>query len=120
VFFREALKSGGTLIAIDSRTNQTIGSSRFYGYDKEKSEIETGWTFLSRSHWYDTYNREMKQLMLRHAFRFVNSVILLVGPENLRSKRAVEKIGGVHVGSKPDAGGRDSFVYQITASSYKE
>ena len=61
----------------------------------------------------------MKQLMLRHAFKFVNNVIFLVGPQNLRSQRAVEKIGGVRVGSKCDADGRDSFVYQITASTFE-
>jgi len=92
-------------------------SSRFNGYDQEKSEIEIGWTFLARSHWGGIYSREMKQLMLRHAFKFVNSVIFLVGPQNLRSQRALEKIGAVHVGSRPDASGRDSFVYQITAST---
>ena len=116
-FFREALDSGGALIAVDSKDCQVIGSSRFHGYDKEKGEIEIGWTFLARSHWGGTYNREMKELMLRHAFKFVNSVIFLVGPQNLRSQKAVEKIGAVRVGLRPDASGRDSFVYQITASS---
>jgi len=117
-FFREALESGGALIAIDSKNGQVIGSSRFHGYDEEKSEIEIGWTFLARSHWGGVYNREMKQLMLRHAFKFVNNVIFLVGPQNLRSQRAVEKIGGVRVGSRRDAGGRDSFAFQITASMF--
>lgn len=117
-FFRESLESAGALIAIDSRNNQIIGSSRYHGYDKEKSEIEIGWTFLARSHWGGIYNREMKQLMLRHAFKFVKNVVFLVGPQNLRSQRAVEKIGGVRVGSRRDAGGRDSFVYQITVSTF--
>jgi N-acetyltransferase len=117
-FFREAMESGGTLIAIDARNGRIIGSSRFHGYDSEKSEIEIGWTFLARSHWGGIFNREMKRLMLRHAFKFVNSVVFLVGPQNLRSQRAVEKIGGVRVGSRCDAGGRDSFVYQITASTF--
>ena len=75
---------------------------------------------MTRSPWGGIYNREMKQLMLRHAFQFVNSVVLLVGPQNLRSQRAVEKIGGVRVGSRRDASGRDSFVYQINASSFDE
>jgi len=70
---------------------------------------------LARSHWGGIYNREMKQLMLRHAFKFVNSVIFLVGPKNLRSQKALEKIGAVRAGSRLDATGRDSFVYQITA-----
>ena len=118
LFFSEALESGGALIAIDSKDSRVIGSSRFHGYDEGKSEIEIGWTFLARSHWGGIYNREMKQLMLQHAFRFVRSVIFLVGPQNLRSRRAVEKIGGVCVGSKRDAGGRESVVYQITASTF--
>jgi N-acetyltransferase len=116
-FFREALASGGALIAIDSKDGRVIGSSRFHGYDEEKSEIEIGWTFLARSHWGGVYNKEMKRLMLRHAFRFVNSVVFLVGPQNMRSQRAMGKIGGVRVGSRQDANGRDSFVYQITAIS---
>jgi N-acetyltransferase len=115
-FFRDALESRGALIANDSKDGQVIGSSRFHGYDAAKSEIEIGWTFLARSHWGGTYNREMKQLMLRHAFKFVTSVVFLVGPQNIRSQKAMEKIGGVRVGSRPDASGRESLVYQITAS----
>jgi len=117
-FFREAMDSGGALIATDSKTGRVIGSSRFHGYDREVSEIEIGWTFLARSHWGGTYNREMKQLMLRHAFQFVQSVVFLVGPQNLRSQKAVEKIGGVRVGSRRDANGRDNVVYRITASAF--
>jgi RimJ/RimL family protein N-acetyltransferase len=119
-FFREALESGGALIAIDSKDRNVIGSSRFHGYDKEKSEIEIGWTFLARSHWGGIYNGEMKQLMLRHAFRFVYSVVFLVGPQNVRSQRAMEKIGGTLVASRRDGSGRESFVYQITASTFAQ
>ncbi len=114
-FFRDALESGGTLIAIDAQTQQVIGSSRFHGYDPEKNEVEIGWTFLARSHWGGTYNREMKRLMLQHAFRFVESVIFLVGPENKRSQRAVVKIGGIRAGSRPDASGLESYIYKITS-----
>jgi RimJ/RimL family protein N-acetyltransferase len=113
-FFREALESGGALIVIDSKSSHVVGSSRYFGYDQEKSEIEIGWTFLARSHWGGIHNKEMKQLMLRHAFRFVKNVVFLVGPQNLRSQRAVEKIGGVRVGSRPDGSGGDCFVFQIT------
>jgi N-acetyltransferase len=118
VFFRDALESGGALIAIDQRNGKVIGSSRFHGYDHERSEIEIGWTFLARDYWGGIYNGEMKHLMLRHAFQFVNSVVFLVGPRNARSQKAMEKIGGVLVGSRPDAAGRDSLVYQITASNF--
>jgi len=116
-FFREAMESGGALIAMDAKDGRVIGSSRYFGYDQEKSEIEIGWTFLARSHWGGVYNGEMKQLMLRHAFQFVNSVVFLIGPENFRSQKAVEKIGGVRAGSRQDASGRESVVYRITAPS---
>jgi RimJ/RimL family protein N-acetyltransferase len=115
-FFREALHSGGALIAIDPRDGRVIGSSRFHGYDPLKSEVEIGWTFLARSHWGGVYNGEMKQLMLRHAFRFVNRVVFVIGPRNLRSRRAVEKIGAVRAGSRLDGNGRESLVYHVTAS----
>jgi RimJ/RimL family protein N-acetyltransferase len=116
-FFREALESGGALLALDRKDSRAIGSSRFHGYDEGKSEIEIGWTFLARSHWGGIYNREMKRLMLRHAFRFVTSVIFLVGPHNFRSQRAVEKIGGVRAGSRVDGSGRESLVYRIETSA---
>jgi RimJ/RimL family protein N-acetyltransferase len=117
-FLDEALASGGGLIAIDVNSQRIVGSSRFHGYDRERSEVEIGCTFLARSHWGGSYNGEMKRLMLRHAFRFVSCVIFLVGLENIRSQRGVERIGGVRVGTRPDAGGRDSHVYKITASMF--
>lgn len=117
-FFREALDSGGALIAIDRRTGHVVGSSRFHGYDPVRREIEIGWTFLARSRWGGAFNGEMKRLMLRHAFRFVDTVVFLVGPENVRSQRAVEKIGGVRAGTRPNTIGRESILYEITAASF--
>src|SRR5262249_10344667 len=95
VFFREALECGGAFVVVDRETQRIIGSSRFFGYDPQKSEIEIGWTFLARSHWGGVYNREMKQLMLNHAFQFVDNVVFYVGPNNIRSQKAMYKIGGI-------------------------
>lgn len=117
-FFREALESGGALIAIDSKSRESIGSSRFHGYDEAKSEIEIGWTFLAVSRWGGIYNREMKQMMLRHAFGFVDNVIFLVGTQNLRSQRALEKIGASRTGARPDTNGAASYIYRICASQF--
>ena len=98
VFFREALESGGAFVVIDAKTQQIIGSTRFYGYDPEKSEIEIGWTFLARKYWGGRYNQEMKKLMLAHAFKFVESVIFYVGEKNIRSQKATERIGAIRNG----------------------
>jgi RimJ/RimL family protein N-acetyltransferase len=98
IFFSEALESGGAFVIIDKKNQQIIGSTRFYGYDPEKSEIEIGWTFLARKYWGGRYNRELKQLMLDHAFKFVENVIFFVGENNIRSQKATEKIGGIKDG----------------------
>src|SRR5215471_12810778 len=66
-FFDEELESKGTLVAIDRRTQEVIGSSNF----KLKDDgVQIGRTFLARSHWGGAYNREMKRLMLDYAFQF--------------------------------------------------
>jgi RimJ/RimL family protein N-acetyltransferase len=115
IFFDESLHSGGALLATDASTGSVIGSSRYHGFKKEASEVEIGWTFLARSHWGGLYNGEMKRLMLEHAFRFVETVVFLVAPHNLRSQRAVEKIGAVRDGMRSDASGTESYIYRITA-----
>lgn len=94
-FFREALESGGALAVIDRTTQKIIGSSRYFGFDPVRSEIEIGWTFLARAYWGGRYNGELKRLMLDHAFKFVESVVFMIGPTNTRSRKAVERIGGV-------------------------
>jgi N-acetyltransferase len=99
IFFEGALDSGGAFVVIDTKTQQIIGSTRFYGYNPEKSEIEIGWTFLARKFWGGRHNAEMKQLMLAHAFKFVENVVFFVGENNFRSQRATEKIGAVKSGT---------------------
>jgi len=90
-----------------------LQATLFHGYDPERSEVEIGWTFLARSHWGGTYNRELKALMLGHAFRFVRTVVFLVHPCNVRSQRAVEKLGAVRIGERLDASGKRSLAYSI-------
>ena len=119
-FFQDALDSRAALAVIDSKDQRIIGSSRYHGYDEKRGEIEIGWTFLARSHWGGNYNRELKRLMLRHAFRFVSSVLFLVGPDNLRSQRSVEKLGAVRSGSRHDGSGRQSLVYRIEACNWMD
>jgi N-acetyltransferase len=113
-YFAGALASGGGFVVIDRLDGRVIGSTRFFGYDEAASEIEIGWTFLTRDYWGGRYNREMKQLLVDHALRFVKTVVFMVGPTNLRSQRAMEKIGGVRAGTRV-RDGRESVVFEITA-----
>jgi N-acetyltransferase len=98
IYFREALESGGAFAIIDKESGKIIGSTRYNGYAPEKSEIEIGWTFLARNYWGGINNRELKDLMLTHAFKFVESVVFLIGENNIRSQRATERIGATRDG----------------------
>lgn len=118
-FFADAMASGGALIAIDRATGEVAGSSRYFGYSAERREVEIGWSFLARRYWGGRYNGEMKRLMLVHAFPWVDRVLFIVGPENHRSRRAVEKIGGVRDGVTRDVRGRERIVYALTADRYQ-
>ena len=117
--FQESLASGGALVAINSETEEVIGSSRFHAYDERLSQIEIGWTFLARSFWGGEFNGEMKRMMLGHAFKFVESVIFVIGEENIRSQRAMERIGGRRVGTRTDANGRTNFIYRISRLEFE-
>jgi RimJ/RimL family protein N-acetyltransferase len=117
-FFRGAMESGGAFLVLDRHDGRVVGSTRFAGYDEDKSEIEIGWTFLARSHWGGACNREMKRLMLAHAFRFVRRVVFRVGPHNRRSQRALEKIGAVSLGFEPDPRSRQSVLFEITRDAF--
>ncbi len=93
-FFDDAFADQGGLVARDRASGEVIGFSRYSQTRVEPGEVEIGWTFLARAYWGQGHNREMKRLMLTHAFRFVHQVIFRIGEANLRSRRAVEKIGG--------------------------
>lgn len=117
-FFREAIESGGALIVIENQSGKIIGSSRYYGYDEIKSEIEIGWTFLARKYWGGIFNKEMKGLMLKHAFRFIDNVVFKIGQNNFRSQKAVEKLGALLIGKGLDDSERESLIYLLTRRDY--
>jgi RimJ/RimL family protein N-acetyltransferase len=115
-FFAESLACGGALLVTEAASGRVIGSSRYFAYREDEREVEIGWTFLARSHWGGRYNGELKALMLRHAFRFVDSVVFLVGAGNVRSQRALEKIGAVR---DPGSDEEGRVVYRITAMAFQ-
>ena len=117
-FFQDAMASGGAFAILDATTHAIIGSTRFHGYDPSAGEVEIGWTFLARAYWGGVYNRQLKQLMLRHAFGAVDRIVFHVGPQNMRSRRAMEKIGAREAGTHVAADGRVSVVYEIMASQF--
>jgi RimJ/RimL family protein N-acetyltransferase len=118
-FFKGAIDSGGAFLVLDRRDGRVIGSTRYAGYDETASQVEIGWTFLARSCWGGKHNSEMKRLMLEHAFRFVRTVLFKIGIRNVRSRRAVEKLGAVLAETTTNAKGQEIIVYRLEESQYK-
>ena len=115
-WFADALASAGALVAVDQTSGEVIGTSRFVQYAPD--EVEIGWTFLSTSRWGGTWNGEMKRLMLDHAFREVRCVRFTVHAENVRSQRAVRRLGARQVETAPDAHGRgENYVFRLKRES---
>lgn len=116
-FFDEALKSKGTVVIIDVKTSEIIGSSRYYDYSKEDSSVIIGYTFLARKYWGGLYNKDLKKLMINYALQFVKTTYFQVGLNNIRSQQAMLKIGGINTGIQEIAVSyappKKSYIYKI-------
>ena len=108
-YFDGAISSGGAFAIIDRASGAIIGSSRYWNL-QPPLEVEIGWTFLERRFWGGQYNGELKALMIAHALRFVDRVVFVVGENNVRSQKALEKIGARFVGLSERPG---NVVFEI-------
>ncbi len=120
-YFEGAMISRGAMLILD--TNESIiGSSRFYDHQIELDEIKIGYTFFSRSCWGKPFNRSTKQLMVEHAFQYVNNVIFNIGAQNFRSQKAIAKIGAIKIGEEEVAyygeTPKINFVYRIRKADW--
>ncbi len=92
-FFDGALACGGGLAILEHATGQVVGSTRFYDWDASVRSVVIGYTFIVRRLWGTGFNRELKDLLLDHAFRWADSAWFHVSPGNIRSQRALGKLG---------------------------
>jgi len=122
-YFDGAIESKGAFAIIERKSGKIIGSSRYCNLNETTSEVEIGWTFLERAFWGGSYNRELKSLMLNHAFRFVNRVLFVVGENNLRSQKALQKIGAAFLEKaslpNPDGSMTPNFIFAITRQRHQ-
>lgn len=96
-FFTESIESKGALTILDKTTGKIIGSSRYKKIDEISNGVEIGWTFLGKEFWGGKYNKAVKDLMIGHAYNYVDKIIFYVAKENIRSQKAVEKINGQEI-----------------------
>lgn len=111
--FDGGLASGGAFLITDPHSGAVLGTSRYYDYDATQRAVAIGYTFLVRARWGGDSNTELKQLMLAHAFEFADTVWFHVGEQNLRSRRAVEKLGALysHTEHQSPAGAERATVF---------
>ena len=123
-YFEGALQSGGVFLVLEKNSDEVMGSSRYYDLDNDKKSIAIGYTFLARKYWGTTYNKAMKQLMLDHAFMFVDTVIFHIGAKNIRSQKAIEKLGAVKIDeveiNYPGEDERLNFIYEMNKITWTE
>jgi RimJ/RimL family protein N-acetyltransferase len=101
--------------------DEVIGMTRFVKYNERDKTVEIGYTWYIPAVWKKVYNRECKLLMLQYAFEEMglNRVEFRIAHQNVRSQKAVEKIGGVKEGVlrkhgyRPDGAIRDTVIFSI-------
>ena len=135
---RDAIPFTTTLAA----TGQVVGTTRFARFEYHAWEagsryfrgstvpdgVEIGWTWLAHSVQRTRVNTEAKWLMLRYAFEElgVRVVRLNTDRRNVRSRAAIERIGGKLDGvlranrAATDDTVRDSAAYSIIESEWPE
>jgi RimJ/RimL family protein N-acetyltransferase len=76
--------------------NQIIGSTRYLDVQPAHRKLEIGWTWLHPDYWATDVNLECKLLLLTHCFETLQAsrVQLKTDENNLRSRKAIQKIGG--------------------------
>lgn len=119
-FFEGAILSKGAFMVYDTKKNVLIGSSRFYEYDETNNTIAIGYTFLAKEYWGTGHNGALKSIMLNYVFQFVNSVLFYVGSNNIRSQKAVAKLGATKIREQEIAYFSEeqklNFVYELNKS----
>ena len=97
-FFKGALESKGAFLIIDKQSSEVLGSTRFYDFNEEKNSILIGYTFYGTKFWGKNINASVKKMMLDYIFQFVEKVIFHVGKDNIRSIKAMTKLGAENLG----------------------
>jgi len=120
--------SGKTIPYVIERAGdeQIIGTTRFVNADPLARTVEISHTWIAGSFQGTKVNTEAKYLMLAFAFETLECirVQLRADKTNIRSRRAIEKIGAIEEGTlrnermMPDGRKRDAVLYSIIDSEW--
>ncbi|MDO8862201.1 GNAT family protein [Haliea sp. E1-2-M8] len=85
---------------VENGKNKIVGSTRYLNIRPEHRSLEIGWTWLGQEWQRTGVNTEAKALLLANAFERLHClrVEFKVDARNLRSQRALERIGAIREG----------------------
>lgn len=112
----------------DSKTNELIGSTRFYNIDEANKSVEIGYTWLTPTVWRSAINTNCKYLLLNYCFEKwgINRVQIVADERNERSCNAIKRIGAVQEGVlrkhmiRADGFVRNSVVFSIIKEEWPQ
>ena len=131
-YFNEALAiagSGGQAFAIvSSGDKRIIGMTRAYDVDRKVKKVTIGYTWYVPDVWGKVHNKECKLLLLQYIFDTLGFVRaeLRVASQNIRSQKAVAKIGGVKeavlrkFALRGDGSSTDTVIFSILDDEWPE
>ena len=119
-YFLNGLKNDlGCFTVVQRPDNKTVGWTRYYDLNHDNLTVRIGYTFIGKDYWGTTLNFNMKKLMIDFAFKHLKNVSFKIYNKNLRSQKAVLKLGAVFSGTIED---RNEYIlskkdWQKTANS---
>jgi len=83
-------------VILHRATRKLIGSTRFFEIFSADLKLEIGWTWITRDYWATGINLECKLLLMTYCFEVLKTrrVQLKTDENNIRSRKAIQKIGG--------------------------
>ena len=98
----DAVKNGTALAFVqrDAKTGQAFGSTSLFEIDLGNRRAEIGHTWIGAGHRRTAANTEAKLLLFTHAFDKLGCIRVQIktAPENLRSRKAIERLGAKYEG----------------------
>ncbi|SEN84766.1 Protein N-acetyltransferase, RimJ/RimL family [Mesobacillus persicus] len=87
-------------VIISKKDQSIIGATWFLDISKHHRRIEIGSTWINPRYWRTNINTHCKYLLLKYCFEELNlnRVQIKTGHENIRSQKAIERIGAVKEG----------------------
>ncbi len=123
-FFKGAMESGGAFLITNTQSGEPIGSTRFCNYNEQKKLIEIGYTFYSRECWGKPFNSSCKKLMINYAFQYIETINFVIGVNNIRSQKAIERIGAIKIRQELVAyfgeASQMNFIYSIQKKDWTD